>query len=455
MKTEERLNKKEAKAEAEQLAKIDDTTHYIRSIVYAKDPSIIDQEHQHTHQRNAFCHLNNLDIKNLIKKKELFGEEKGGFSSISPRVMNRRNQQTLQPVLDPQVYKLQGEDDKTLVFESRFESGNLYLAQKVSENEYNLLMSNDVNTQGHTQWFFFQVRNTRAKAKTRFNILNYSKPDSLFNYGMKVSIYSEKKADKKSVGWHKGCEDIRYYANSIRKDITYYSKCFYTATFVYTFEYDFDTVYFAYSIPYTYSDLRNDLAYIETDPGRSQHVQKKTLCKTLSGENCEILTVTSRENLENFQQRKGVVITARVHPGETVGSWMMRGVLSFLTDPNNYEAKLLRENFVFKIIPMLNPDGVINGNYRCSLAGCDLNRRWKTPSKILHPTIYNTKKLVKQIHQERGLALFCDLHGHSRKQNVFMYGCNNKANPGETRIFPFILDKLNDYFVYDYSRFGV
>ena len=132
----------------------------------------------------------------------------------------------------------------------------------------------------------------------------------------------------------------------------------------------------------------------------------------------------------------------------------MRGVLSFLTDPNNYEAKLLRENFVFKVIPMLNPDGVINGNYRCSLAGCDLNRRWKTPSKVLHPTIYHTKKLVKQIHQERGLILFCDLHGHSRKQNVFMYGCNNKTNPGETRIFPFILGKMNDYFCFEYSRFG-
>ena len=85
MKTEERVNKKESKKEEEQLAKIDDSTHYIRSIVYAKDPSIID-EHQQTHQRNAFSHLNNLDIKNLIKKKELFGEEKGGFGSISPRV---------------------------------------------------------------------------------------------------------------------------------------------------------------------------------------------------------------------------------------------------------------------------------------------------------------------------------------------------------------------------------
>lgn len=34
----------------------------------------------------------------------------------------------------------------------------------------------------------------------------------------------------------------------------------------------------------------------------------------------------------------------------------------------------LRDKFVFKIIPMLNPDGVIVGNYRCSLAAVDLNR---------------------------------------------------------------------------------
>mmetsp|Transcript_99093 Transcript_99093/g.136259 ORF Transcript_99093/g.136259 Transcript_99093/m.136259 type:complete len:100 (-) Transcript_99093:255-554(-) len=93
--------------------------------------------------------------------------------------------------------------------------------------------------------------------------------------------------------------------------------------------------------------------------------------------------------------KKAVVISSRVHPGETVGSWMMRGVLLFLTDPHNPEAKKLRENFIFKIIPMLNPDGVINGNYRCSLAGCDLNRRWKVPSKALHPTVYFTKKLLK------------------------------------------------------------
>ena len=61
-----------------------------------------------------------------------------------------RNETVARPILDSQVYRLAGPDDKTLLFESRFESGNLYLAQKVSEQEYNLLMSNDINTSGHT-----------------------------------------------------------------------------------------------------------------------------------------------------------------------------------------------------------------------------------------------------------------------------------------------------------------
>ena len=86
-------------------------------------------------------------------------------------------------------------EDKTLLFESKFESGNLYLAQKVSDSEYNLLMQNDINTNGHTQWFYFQVKNTSKGHTVKFNIMNFTKSDSLFNYGMKVSVYSQAKAD--------------------------------------------------------------------------------------------------------------------------------------------------------------------------------------------------------------------------------------------------------------------
>jgi hypothetical protein len=66
--------------------------------------------------------------------------------------------------------------DQTLVFESRFESGNLSMAVKVSDTEYNLLLQNDINTEGHTQWFFFRMTNTRAKSNIKFNILNFVLP---------------------------------------------------------------------------------------------------------------------------------------------------------------------------------------------------------------------------------------------------------------------------------------
>jgi len=69
-----------------------------------------------------------------------------------------------------------------------------------------------------------------------------------------------------------------------------------------------------------------------------------------------------------------VFLTARQHPGETPSSYMIEGAIEFLTDPHNAEAAFLREHFIFKVIPMMNPDGVIHGNYRCNLQGVDLNR---------------------------------------------------------------------------------
>ena len=105
---------------------------------------------------------------------------------------------------------------------------------------------------------------------------------------------------------------------------------------------------------------------------------------------------------------------------------------------------------------MLNPDGVINGNYRCSLAGCDLNRRWKHPSQMLHPTIFHAKKLIKEFARERPLALYCDLHGHSRRKNTFIYGNVDPNCPEATRIFPYLLSKIaSKHFSYDYCRFKV
>lgn len=98
----------------------------------------------------------------------------------------------------------------------------------------------------------------------KFNIQNYSKSDSMFNYGMKVTIYSEKKVEHESVGWHRGGTDIQYSKNNIRKDFNV-TRYFYTLTFTHTFEYDDDSVFFSYSYPYTLTDLRNDISLMEKD----------------------------------------------------------------------------------------------------------------------------------------------------------------------------------------------
>lgn len=62
------------------------------------------------------------------------------------------------------------------------------------------------------------------------------------------------------------------------------------------------------------------------------------------------------------------------------------------------DALVLRQNFVFLIVPMINVDGVIYGNYRCSLSGFDLNRTYKHPDAQIFPEIAAIKKLVDKLH---------------------------------------------------------
>ena len=107
-------------------------------------------------------------------------------------------------------YIPQSADDNSLLFESRFECGNLRRAIQVYEYEYDLILKPDYNTRGYTQWYYFRVSNTRAGKAYRFNVINLMKPDSLYNHGMRPLVYSEAAA-KQGKGWTRGGVDICYY----------------------------------------------------------------------------------------------------------------------------------------------------------------------------------------------------------------------------------------------------
>ena len=71
--------------------------------------------------------------------------------------------------------------------------------------------------------------------------------------------------------------------------------------------------------------------------------------------------------------------------------------LPWIYDIHVYLLQILRDTFIFKVVPMLNPDGVIVGNYRCSLAGRDLNRNYHSKLKDSYPTVCHTKAMVKKL----------------------------------------------------------
>nr|XP_009912264.1 PREDICTED: cytosolic carboxypeptidase 3-like [Haliaeetus albicilla] len=350
---------------------------------------------------------------------------------------------------------LHQKEDNTLIFEARFESGNLQKVVKVNEFEYQLTLRTDLYTSRHTQWYYFQVSNTQAGMPYRFTIVNFTKRNSLYKHGLRPLLYSEADAKKHKVGWRRTGNEIKYYKNNAGQD----GRQYFSLTWTFQFPHDRDTCYFAHCYPYTYSNLQEYLVAISKDPVKSKFCKIHILCHSLAGNSVYVLTITNPPKSGKGTKRKAVILTARVHPGETNSSWIVKGFLNYILG-NSGKAQLLRDNFVFKVVPMLNPDGVIVGNHRCSLTGQDLNRKYRSNVKKFYPSIWYTRNMIKRVMGEHGVFLYCDIHGHNRKQNVFMYGCERKQQAKapymHPRVFPLLLSKsCPDKFSFPDCRFRV
>lgn len=147
-------------------------------------------------------------------------------------------------------------------------------------------------------------------------------------------------------------------------------------------------------------------AYLNRQDARelSSHVfySNQVLCHTLNGNPVPVLTITSKNNVKvrllaifylkyspnqytvhtwtsiyiqillfqcgsyvylgvlHLQDKEVIFFTGRVHPGESNSSWVMEGVLDQLLRESSISNQLL-DKFIFKIVPMLNPEGVIHG----------------------------------------------------------------------------------------------
>lgn len=145
-----------------------------------------------------------------------------------------------------------------LIFDAHFESGNLDIVVKRRELEYDLYMRVDTNTKGHHQWFYFSVMNPPefAKKRVKFNVVNFTKDESLYNLGMRVCISRE----SANYRWFKGGDDISYKLSHITRQPgaeggVHKGKTYFMLSFTYEFPKSDEKTFFSYSFPYEFSKL--------------------------------------------------------------------------------------------------------------------------------------------------------------------------------------------------------
>eukprot|EP01083_Nonionella_stella_P002743 7888_1 len=265
---------------------------------------------------------------------ESCGESKNGVSDLTSPIL---------PKSAPERGKL--------MFDCDFESGNLGEATQIDKFEWELKIRGDTENSRYKVWFYFRVRNSKRNQRVVFHICNYSKTKTLFREGFTPVVRSTSR-------WHWTRippSQIFYYRCSRHKK----RYCF-SVTFM--FDNEQDEYYFAYSFPYTYTDLQKFLFGL--DSKKLSFYKRELLCRTIQHRRLDIITITD-DSSKRLRQKGAVVITARVHPGETPASFVVQGLLQFLTSSDQI-AENLRQSSVFFIIPMLNPDGTFLGNYRYS-----------------------------------------------------------------------------------------
>lgn len=167
-----------------------------------------------------------------------------------------------------------------------------------------------------------------------------------------------------------------------------------------------DSVHYAYFEPYSYDRHLELMGQVE----QSRFARVRNLGSSVEGRDVDLVEVGRPR-----PGRRPVWIIARQHPGETMASWFMEGLLQRLLDGADPVARRVRELACLYLVPNMNPDGAVRGNLRTNAAGANLNREWQAPDPARSPEVW----CVRQAMESTGVELFLDIHGDEALPYVF------------------------------------
>ncbi len=161
---------------------------------------------------------------------------------------------------------------------------------------------------------------------------------------------------------------------------------------------EYNSVFYSYFVPYSYEQHLDMISATQISP----LCVLESIGKTTQNRNIDLLTIG-----EPGKGKKKIWLIARQHPGETMASWFIEGLIRRLLNEDDPVSRKLLEKAVFYIVPNMNVDGSILGNLRVNALGVNLNREWESPSKEKGPEVF----FVRNKMDETGVDLNLDIHG--------------------------------------------
>ena len=127
----------------------------------------------------------------------------------------------------------------------------------------------------------------------------------------------------------------------------------------------------------------------------------------------------------NADSKEILFLTGRQHPPEVSGAFAFFSFFETLLADNEI-ANRFRDRYQIIAVPLLNPDGVIGGNWRHNLGNTDLNRDW---GPFKQPETRLIRDLLDRLDSEdKQIRVFLDFH--STAENVFYtQDAENVTNP--------------------------
>ncbi|CDW91598.1 UNKNOWN [Stylonychia lemnae] len=347
----------------------------------------------------------------------------------------------------------------SITITSAFDSGNLARCEEGDEvnnvrkiqNQFKLQFNMWIATDslpyfkncGYRTWFYFGVKGTIRDQVLSFTIKNMNHQSKLYASGLRpvyrLGMQSKWRRCNGKCSWISAPEGT-------------------SVTFEHSFsgqERDDQLLYIAFTYPFSYSETTEYFDKIQDKISKDFkdqiYIHRELLTYSLEDRNVELITITGLNGVQTQEREEGIptlcnkvegkkciVLSARVHPGEVQSSFVLNGIIDFLVS-NTEQSKILLENYVFKVIPLLNPDGVYRGYFRLDTYNHNLNRFYIDPDPKLQPTIYAARQAILQQHQYGNLHIYLDLHGHAVKKGCFIFG---NALKGEEQAQNMLFAKL-------------